>query len=41
MAVIAAAMLSACLRANLPITRAWLSVADDGGGLRNSISNHH
>jgi hypothetical protein len=34
-------LLSACLGSNLPIQRAGLSVADDGGGLRHSIPDHH
>jgi hypothetical protein len=36
-----AELLSACLGSNLPIRRAGLSVAEDGGGLRHSVSNHH
>ncbi len=36
-----AELLLACLGSNLPIRRAGLSVADDGGGLRNSVSKHH
>jgi hypothetical protein len=36
-----AELLSACLGTNLPIRRAGLSVAGDGGGLRQFIPDHH